>query len=53
MTVKTVITELDKAMRELESINFSNHSAISTYQRRVYTAYLILDTLKDDLRDGK
>ncbi len=53
MTVKSVIAELNKAMKELESINFSNHSVIQTYQRRVYNAYLILDTLKDDLRDGK
>lgn len=53
MTVKAVIMELNKAMRELESINFSNHAGLPTYQKRVYDAYLILDTLKDNLKEKK
>ncbi len=53
MTVKEVIIELNKAMRELESINFSNHAGLPAYQKRVYNAYLILDTLKDSLREKK
>lgn len=52
MTVREVVTDLDKIMKELENVNIQTNvrKTKTENQKRVSTAYSLLDELKKKLK---